>query len=145
MKKAFVLLITTLLLFTAPNIVLGTDNSFRIGMGIPYGVIGVNLQQNISEHFAFTEGLGLAPGGLGYQVGGRFIFRNGSYVGIYYGVVGYIDYFFEYENFEGLALGIGKDFGKFNGEIIYIASKNLPSDAVEEDASDVKISLGYKF
>ena len=53
-----------------------------LGMGIPYGVIGINFEFNphlpaavnreIHNYFSVSIGLGLSPGGTAYSVGIRF-------------------------------------------------------------------------
>lgn len=127
-------------------------------MGIPYGVIGSNLQVNLDDNFALSLGLGFTPADVAYAVGARVYLNDSSHsvrprLGFYYGTVAYEEiyyglYSYEERNLSGSALGFGLEFGqtggvRFDGELMYILS--CQDYEVDDLDSQVKISFGVHF
>jgi len=142
-----------------------TENTIGIGLGIPYGVLGVNIDINIVPNLNFTGGIGTAIVGLGYNFGAKYFFFGVSNsfrprVLAVYGtntvlqVVGAssLD-----KAYTGLSLGIGGQWmwgeSKTNGldfDIIFIATTGLDVNdlknqgTIVEEYGKVKISIGYR-
>ncbi len=161
MKKLLVAVMLVLLLGLFGQNALAADASGGFGLGIPYGVVGGNMQVNLNDNFALSFGLGFTPADVAYAVGARVYLNDSSHpvrprLGFYYGTVAYEDivyyngwYFYEEEkNLDGTALGFGLEFGRvggvrFDGELIYILS--CQDYEVDDLDSQVKISFGVHF
>ncbi len=157
MKKLLISgLLLLLIIFGFATIALGAESDNVTGgpgLGIPYGIIGGNLEVGFLDYFAVCAGLGLSPEGLGWCIGGR-IYLAGSdsrvrpRLGYYRGIVGAVEYAWnEYEDVKGNAAGLGmliriNDRISIDGELIYIASWDYPD---EEPDSRYKISVGARF
>lgn len=156
MKK---LLISGLLLLLVvigfSTITLGATSESNIfigpGAGIPYGGIGGNFEIGFSDYFAVCCGLGINPGGVDATFGTRIYLagkdsRVRPRLGYYRGVVGYVDYLWDYENIDGSAAGFGllikiNDRVGIDGEVIYILDWDYDGDP----DSRYKISVGARF
>ena len=135
--------------------------SAGIGIGIPYGVVGLNLEFNpilpgmaeakIHDYFSLSLGLGYSPGGVAYSIGAR-VYPMGREKTIrprisgYYGIVALIEYSYydDYDRMEGFAFGGGvlyKISKKFSADldILYILPNNY-ADSL--DGGRIKLSLG---
>ena len=145
-------------------------NSFGLGLGIPYGVLGGNVDVNIAPNLNLSIGLGTTIlAGVGYNVGIKYFFapidrtfrpKVSAYYGInsavlkeYYG----IDKEDEGEAYAGFSIGGGAQWmwgeTKSQGldlDIIYIATTGYDADELREEGFDVeelgraKISIGYR-
>lgn len=138
--------------------------SAGFGIGIPYGVVGFNLEFNpilpgmaekkIHDYFSLSLGLGYSPGGLAYSVGAR-VYPFGREKKIrprvsgYYGIVALIEYAYydDYDRLEGFAFGGGvlyKISKKFSADfdILYI----MPNDYGDSlEGGRIKFSVGSRW
>lgn len=134
-----------------------------LGMGIPYGVIGINFEFNphlpaavnrgIHNYFSVSIGLGLSPGGTAYSVGLRFypLGREKFYqprLAGYYGTVALIEYSSgDYDREDGFAFAagslfkIGKTFS-LDFDTLYIIPDEYADDI---RGSRFKISFGIRW
>ncbi|MCK4427073.1 MAG: hypothetical protein KAW16_01165 [candidate division Zixibacteria bacterium] len=145
-------------------------NSFGVGLGIPYGVLGANVDVNIASNFNLSAGVGTTVfAGIGYNIGLKYFFTPVERtfrprVSGYYGVNSVVvkEYIGiakedEGETYTGLSLGVGGQWmwgnTKSNGldfDIIYIATSGLDVDELRDEGFDVeepgkvKISIGYR-
>ena len=136
-------------------------NSFGVGLGIPYGVLGGNIDINVAPNLNLSAGIGTTVlAGIGYSCGFKYFFMPiertfRPRVSAYYGVNTMIEYIGgskDNESFSGVNLGVGAQWmwGKTKSkgldfDIIYIATTGL--DAEEkgvEEPDKVKISFGYR-
>lgn len=138
--------------------------STGFGIGIPYGVVGFNLEFNpvlpgmaeakIHDYFSLSLGIGYSPGGLAYSIGAR-VYPMGREKKIrprvsgYYGIVALIEYSYydDYDRMEGFAFGGGvlyKLSKKFSADfdILYIMPNNY-SHSLE--GGRLKLSLGSRW
>ena len=129
-------------------------NSMGFGLGIPYGILGANVDLNVIPNLNITAG-----GGIGYSVGFKYFFRSIDYTcrpraSIYYGtnavkVTEYSgsDKEDDIDLYDGLSLGIGTQWmwglRKSNGldlDMIFIVMTTLD----EADEFTAGISIGYR-
>jgi hypothetical protein len=149
MKKLILGLLVCASLLQAKNL------QYEIGLGVPYAVIGGNINYEVTNDFDAFVGLGATQAGGGYSIGTRYYATNNIRLTGVYGtntVVKTIEYvgfgiiLSEYDSYEGLSFGIGyyssKDSG-FGIDLMYIATSNTP-EGVEDDTG-VTLSLGYRF
>jgi hypothetical protein len=137
--------------------------SAGIGLGIPYGVFGVNVEFSpllagigesaLFDYFSLSAGVGYSPGGLAYAFGCR-IYPMGQKDKIrprisgYYGIVALIEYYYDdYDRLEGFAFG-GGGLYKINKkisadlEVLYILPNHY-SDYLE--GGRIKLSFGARW
>jgi hypothetical protein len=130
------------------------------GLGIPYGVLGINIEFNpnlpaaikesIHNYFSVSIGVGYSPGGISYSVGmraypmGRKKFYQPRISG-YYGTVALLKYGSgDYDREDGFAFGGGvlikfyKNFS-LDFDALYIIPDEFADDI---EGSRVKISFG---
>ena len=145
-------------------------NSYGFGFGIPYGVLGANLDLNASPNLNLSAGLGTTIlAGIGYNVGVKYFFTPiektfRPRISAYYGVNAAVEKTYigiskedEQETYAGLSIGIGAQwiFGKtkmsgFDFDIIFIATTGLDIDELRAEGFNVsepgkvKISIGYR-
>ena len=143
--------------------------SWGVGFGIPYGILGSNVDYNVASNLDLSMGFGTTVlAGIGYNFGFKYHFAQPGVgfrprVGAYYGVNamvvkespwGLID---EGESFTGLTLTVGGQWmwgnKKSNGldfDLALIASTGLDVDKLNMQGYDVsepgriKISVGYR-
>ena len=131
-------------------------NSFGVGLGIPYGWLGGNIDVNVAPNLNVSAGIGTTIlAGIAINFGFKYFiipvertFR--PRVAAYYGVNG--ANFDDNENFSGVNLGVGFQLmwgkTKSNGldfDIIFIATSSIyDEEEVEENTGNVGISLGYR-
>ncbi|MCK5056819.1 MAG: hypothetical protein KAT34_09205 [Candidatus Aminicenantes bacterium] len=138
----------------------GSYLSVGVGLGIPYGVLGINLEfnpnlpapikENIHNYFSISIGVGYSPGGISYSVGlrgypmGRRKFYQPRISG-YYGTVALLKYASgDYDREDGFAFGGGvlvKFYKQFSLDFdaLYI----IPDDYTDYiKGSRLKISFG---
>jgi hypothetical protein len=75
MSKIVILIV----LFISLNLVLSADDylktSIGLGLGIPYGMYGANMDYFVNPHVALTAGFGTTEAaGAGYAIGSRYYF-----------------------------------------------------------------------
>jgi hypothetical protein len=123
--------------------------SVGLGLGIPYGVLGVNGDVGVGP-VELTAGLGL----LGWNVGARLYpslkyDKKGSPTGVrfsaFYGVNTILDTYDDWELRTGLTVGVGARFGPFDIDLLFPFS-DIP-DGYERASFDtpVKLSVGFRF
>lgn len=132
---------------------------FRIGLGlgISYGVIGSNFECSPIEHSALTVGVGIAPGGLGWTVGGRIYFLGKERkfrprFSILHGTVAILEtrYLYgrtDYRTVEGNALGAGFELGskKSSFDFDFIVPDFKIPEGYEKYGPPATIAIGYGF
>ncbi len=129
-----------------------------VGLGLPYGNLGVNFDIRVTRDFHFTEGIGSGYSDTGYAVGGRYYFYDlsdnmrarftalyGDYGGLKYRTTDKAGRAVNKsgEDFESLALGLGftwmnsgstrlsNDGAGFEFDIFYVDSSYVKSRARE--------------
>ncbi len=167
-KRCFAIAIMTILLSSsvlwaqgesvlAPEI---KKNSFGLGLGVPYGVLGANLDVNVAPNLNLSAGIGTTVlAGIGYSFGLKYFFMPiertfRPRISAYYGVNTVVEYIGggDNESYVGINLGIGTQWmwgkTKSNGldlDIIYIATTGLDAEEMGiEEPSKVKLSIGYR-
>lgn len=124
-----------------------------VGLGIPYGVLGLGVEFYATTRISVIGGLGFAVEGLGYDIGGRFYFKeisNATWrprVTAVYGTNSvlvaekethyyyYDDYDTREDIYSGLTLGIGQQwaFGSnkhhsIDFDLMYIVTSAIYDD-----------------
>lgn len=145
--------------------------SVGLGIGVPYGVIGVNGEIAVSKYLSLSGGFGSTVlAGSGYSVGGKVYFSSAESkwrprISAHYGVNAVISVTGVTEiseKFEGVTLGLGvlHTLGKnrrsgFDFDVVYLATcgnfysrweeiKNTFSTVSEPYIGRVRISIGYR-
>ncbi len=145
-------------------------NSFGLGLGVPYGIFGANLDLNVAPNLNLSGGVGTTVfAGIGYNFGLKYFFTPIEQtfrprISAYYGVNSMVlkEYIGwnkedEGESYTGISLGIGAQWmwgkTKSNGldfDIIYLATSGIDVDELRDEGFDVeepgkvKISIGYR-
>jgi len=130
-----------------------------VGFGIPYGLIGVNIEASPIRYVGLSGGAGFTPGGIGWAIGARLypLGNDNDFnprISYFHGVVAiaeklnYSSSDKTYTNLTGNAYGIGltiKDGKDRDFDVDIIFPKVSSSDGYErkDGDSDVKISIGY--
>jgi hypothetical protein len=163
----FGLLLTILILMVSP--VMATVDSWGVGVGIPYGAIGANLDCNIiPDVLDLSLGVGVYPWAddLAHNIGLKLYFasKEKSFrprLSCYYGTNTYVEepswFSDEYTAYNGVTIGIGASvaFGRthrhgLDFDLMYIASTKADLDDLKtrgydtSDANDINISIGYR-
>ena len=152
MKKCLMVCIgavAVLCCFTGSASAQDNEQAIGIGVGIPYGVLGVNYEVALNDYVAGTAGLGFAIEGLGWFAGGRLYypvsdkFRARLTAG--YGVTAIVTGFGS-DTLTGFAGGPGLDwrFGEkwsFQSDVLFITYDE--PDGVSADGGNVKVALGF--
>jgi len=148
------------------SIPIKNNGSIGVGLGIQYGILGINGEYEIQGLFGFTAGIGSSIiSGLAYNLGAKLYLLNATYtwrprLSIYYGVNGAVTYGSNNETCTGVSIGAGfkvmlgdaKTHG-FDFDIIYLASSTV-YDRIKELEKDgwtfnspgeIKISFGYRY
>ncbi len=138
--------------------------NWGVGLGIPYGVIGLNIELNpllpgslgkaIHDYFSVSIGAGFTNAGSAYSIGFRFypLGKENKYrfrIGIYQGTVAVYNWSSNSVNLEGFALSTGalykiNDNLAFDCDFVYIA-EIFGWSMSEAKASRYKISLGIRY
>ncbi len=141
---------------------------FGAGLGIPYGVLGANIEYYPIDNLSVSAGLGTTIlADVGYDLGLQYYFTTeGSWtprLSIHYGTNGILESISSEDNesFEGVSIGAGvKKLWSRHGlalDIFYIVSSDLfdRKDELEEEGFSVesegfgsdriKIGVGYVF
>ena len=129
-------------------------NSWGLGFGIPYGVLGGNIDVNVAENLNISAGLGTTVlAGIGYNVGLKYFFSSFENtmrprVLAFYGVNTLSSIGNQEESYTGLSIGGGIQWmwgsTKSNGldvDIIFVATSSYDGD---EDYGKMKLSIGYR-
>lgn len=143
-----------------PNKNAGGQEELRIGIGagIPYGILGFNLEARPIDYAGFSAGLGYAKGEPGWSFGARAYplgkkYRLSPRLGVYYGTVSILENWDDSKDTQsGVSYGIGLDWrpersarGSFDFDIIYIATDTRIGYVEGDGGGDVKFSLGYGY
>jgi hypothetical protein len=128
--------------------------TFGIGVGVPFGGIGANVEAMLNRYFSVSLGMGIAAGNLGWA-GGIRAYPIGSdqkvspRLSAYYGTVAVLDFGDHEEVDEGAAYGIGLSWRnqpntRVEFDLLYI-DYDPPVGFVKEDGSDIDLMLGYRW
>ena len=142
-----------------------SNNSWGIGFGIPYGILGANVDVNIFSDLNFSFGLGTTIlAGIGYNFGLKYFLsaKENSFrprLIAFYGINSMSIIGDVADSYTGLSIGGGFQWmwgeTKSNGldlDIIYIATTGYDVDELQakypaykiEELGKVKISIGYR-
>jgi len=151
--KLFILILAIVTVsFTSINAQVAKTGSIGIGIGVPYGVLGINGEIAIHKHISLSAGLGSTTfAGLGYALGARVYLKPAENklrprVSLHYGVNSILANLvssgsspFDGEKFSGLTLGIGTlaMFGEkrkhgFDFEVVYLATRVGMQDEIDK-------------
>jgi len=131
------------------------NNSFGIGIGVPYGIIGGNIDLNIISNINGSFGLGTTYfSGASYNVGLKLFFTNALQVFrprafIFYGINSVDKYERTDDNnsYSGLSFGLGSQFlwhktkWGFDFDVVYIATS---TKGKIDPKNSIKISVGFR-
>jgi hypothetical protein len=150
------------------------QGSMGLGLGIPYGTLGANVDYAINDYISLTGGIGTSVfAGPAYNVGIKLYLKGVGQkarprVSAYYGVNAVIvvldemtDEFLVQETHHGLSVGIGQQWmwgdrrnKGLDVDLMLIVTSTYKDRAPEvEDEygteltefGDIKISIGYRF
>jgi len=141
-------------------------NSWGLGFGIPYGVLGGNVDVNIAPNLNVSFGLGTTIlAGVGYNFGLKYFFSSVENtmrprIMAFYGVNAMSEIGNDTDTYTGLSLGGGIQWmwgeTKSNGldiDVIFIATTGYDIDELQdrygtryiiEEYGKVKFSIGYR-
>jgi hypothetical protein len=127
-----------------------SNTHWGVGLGIPYGIVGANVEAG--EQTRLSVGAGYAVAGMGWALGVKHYFRpieeGSASVCLYYGtttlisddlVIGSDD---ELET--GFAAGLGWTKGHFDIGLLVPFGADIPEGA-EDSGPAVKVYVGYRF
>ena len=126
-----------------------------VGLGVPYGVLGVNTDLSVSPNVSLTLGLGTSVvAGTAYNFGLKCYLTPPDQtfrprISAYYGVNAIrASSFGEGKSYRGISLGAGAQWmwgqSKKHGldfDVMYLATS---AQGAPTDGSKVKISIGYR-
>ena len=163
----FIIIGTLLLMFNktafAEEAPQSKTDPFRlgVGLGVPYGILGLNLSYRINDLIEASGGYGSARDGFkGWAIGGRIypfseLKRFRPRLAAFYGVVGRVtvednatDTNRTIDVFEGFALGGGfewKFFSRHSLDLDLFYSTGEAPEEYKTDDSHRRISLGYGY
>lgn len=134
------------------------NSSFGIGLGIPYGGIGVNFETGKS--FAFTAGAGIFPSeknsAFGWSAGARFYLSKPTQdtrlrISCLYGTVAFVakqglsGTITKIEDtVTGFAPGIGIKGEHWDFDLIFPVGYEIPK-GYKDQSTGIKISIGYRW
>lgn len=166
MRRTVILVLMVLSAIAADVVAAATPDAhspsnlrFGVGFGIPYGLVGANLEASPIKYVGLSGGAGFTPGGIGWAIGARLypLGNNNDFnprISYFHGVVAiaeesaYNSSRKTYKNLTGNAYGIGltiKD-GKdrdFDIDLIFPQVSLSKGYERKDGDSDVKISIGY--
>lgn len=156
--KCFVVMVLCMCVIPSSAFAAELENVIGIGLGLPYGGIGVNYELGLTDYFAPTFGFGYVPDNVGWNVGARLYYpdRNAKIRGratILYGTNVLLEkrsWFGgeeEYETDEGISAGLGFNWRysqgwAFDADVFY-TDYEIPQGYEEKVGSEVKLSLGF--
>jgi hypothetical protein len=144
-----------MLAFSSPVHSTQLEQSYGLGLGLPYGGLGVNYELGVNDYFAPTLGLGYLPDNIGWNAGVRFYYpgRDARFRGrltALYGtnvilkktIAGNTDY----DTQTGMSGGLGfnwrfGDYWSFAVDL-FVVENDVPA-GYEEKGSEVKFTLGF--
>ena len=169
MKRIITLGLFLVIMMVMVSPVSAKGGSFGVGWGLPYGIMGGNLDYNILSNFDLSIGLGVSPlSGFSFNLGGKLYLRSEEEnfrprVSCYYGTntmvdeTGYFDLEDDYKNYNGVTAGIGFSvyFGSLGRrglevDLLYRVSTEADIDGLEAQGYDtegiekVTMSIGYR-
>lgn len=124
------------------------------GVGIPYGIIGINTEIYLGDYLSIMTGLGRSADehNAAYCAGGRIYFQSRSKktrlnIPLCFGTVGVLETWGLSTNLNGAAGGVGlsRNYSRlsFNVDILYVKVTTDTQNTVRKDNSDIKMSVGY--
>lgn len=140
-------------------------NTIGAGLGIQYGVLGVNVDINVAPNLNLTGGIGTAIVGLGWNIGAKYFFLDVSKafrprVMALYGtnsVLQVVNASSYDKSYTGLSIGVGAQYmwgeSRTSGidfDIMFLATTGLDvnelrnSGIIVDEPGKVKISIGYR-
>ncbi|MBN2709507.1 MAG: hypothetical protein JXR46_10730 [Calditrichaceae bacterium] len=141
-------------------------NSFGFGLGIPYGVLGGNVDINMAPQLNVSIGIGSSiVAGIAYNAGLKYFLNTIEHsfrprLSAYYGINAISSIADHEETYTGFSLGFGAQWmwgnTKSNGldfDVIYIVSTGYDIDELRteygsrymiEEYGSVKFSIGYR-
>jgi len=164
------LVVASSLVFS-PNIFAQGKFDLGVGLGIPYGILGVNAEYYPLDTFSLSGGVGTTIlAGVGYDVALNYYFGQNKQswiprISVHYGTNGILETLSfsnddDYESFEGVSVGVGvkrmmDNSSGFAFDVFYIASSDLFDrvDELREQGVEVdtfgperfKIGVGYVY
>jgi hypothetical protein len=172
MKKVLVFALFLTMLVLGSSVVVAEEveqNSWGVGLGIPYGIMGVNLDYNVLPYVDLSLGLGTnLIDDMAYNVGVKIYLAPPETcfrprLSCYYGVntivtrENYWGDITDSTNYNGISLGIGANVSwgtsrrhGLDFDLIYLASTEADIDQLKVDGydtsgwDDIKISVGYR-
>lgn len=143
------------------------QHSFGIGLGIPYGILGANVDYRIASNLCVSAGIGTTViAGIGYSAGLKFYFVSPENklrprISAFYGVNSAVEKKGGSdpgkESFSGLSIGAGIQWmwgvSRSNGldfDLFYLATSGLDIDKIRDqgysvsDPGNVTFSVGYR-
>lgn len=172
-KILMVCILFLILLNTIPNSYAQSNElSLGVGLGIPYGILGISLDYNIIDNLYLSGAIGTTIfAGTGYSVGAKYhIFNSESSwrprVSAFYGtnaIIQTLDNDLNLESYQGISLGVGllKTLGTENKhgidfDVLYIVSKgdfDKQKEYLENNGyimdkdyeGNIKFSIGYRY
>jgi len=151
--KTFILIIAIVTLsYTSINAQVAKAGSVGVGIGVPYGILGINGEIAVHKYFSLSAGLGSTIyAGLGYAVGARAYLKPAESkwrprISMHYGVNSMIavqesltGIYSDGKKFSGLSIGIGTlaMFGErrkngFDFEVVYLATTGGLEDEIDK-------------
>lgn len=144
-------------------------NSWGVGIGIPYGIVGVNLDRNVLPNTDLSLGLGTnLYDDVAYNFGVKYYLASEEKcfrprISCYYGVntvvteKNYFGLVNNSTNYNGLSLGVGANVSwgstrrhGLDFDLIYIASTEADTERLKaegydlQNEKDIKVSVGYR-
>lgn len=156
MKNIYTKICFTALLVIVSTPAFGSEkiNSVGVGIGLPFGGLGVNYERQVNDFSAFTVGLGVLPDNIGYSIGTRFYYpkldaRFRGRLSVLYGVNTLEEnvYTDDYETQSGFSGGPGfswrfSENWAFDADLFFV--DNDVSEGFVEKGSSAKVSLGFR-
>mgnify|MGYP000530703033 FL=1 len=128
--------------------------SIGVGVGIPFGGLGLNYEYRLNDYAALIMGLGFVPENVGYNAGVRFYYPKPTAtfrgrLSVLYGVNAIEDniYTDKYETQTGLSVGPGLSwfFSKNLAlDVDFLFTNYKASEGFTEKGPSTKISLGIR-
>ncbi len=139
-----------------------------VGLGIPYGLLGVNGEIKLHEYAAVSAGIGIGLEEPAFAFGGHLLIpteislkpRLSAYYSTAVAAIEVCEFSFfgedngcEYEQFAGTALGLGFVVKHFQFELLFIDSPDFDDKKKEYEArgaelgseSELALVLAYRF
>ena len=156
MKKGYSKIPYSVLILIASCSAVGSEksNTVGVGVGLPFGGLGVNYERQINDYYAFTIGLGALPDNIGYLAGFRLYYpkpdsKFRGRLSVLYGVntIEQDVHSDDYETQTGFSAGPGLSW-RFNNNWAFDADlffvDNDVSEGYLEKGSSAKLSLGFR-